>query len=26
LNLTEDEYDLILAAWKQGERIDWAPG
>lgn len=22
LNLTEDEYDQILAAWKQGERID----
>ena len=26
LNLTEDEYELILAAWKQGERIDWMPG
>jgi hypothetical protein len=26
LNLTEDEYDQILAAWKQGERIDSALG
>ncbi len=22
LDLTEEEYDQILAAWKQGERID----
>jgi hypothetical protein len=22
LDLTEEEYDLILAAWKQGEKMD----